>query len=913
MKSRSAIRTESAGASSPQQRLSDPVVSPGSTATATPMMAQYWEIKSQYPDCLLFYRMGDFFELFFADAEIASAALNIHLTKRGKHSGEDIPMCGVPIVRAEEYLHKLIAQGHRVAVCEQLENPAEAKKRGGKSVVQRGVVRLVTPGTITEDGLLNVRASNFLTAAYREPGGGFAHASLDISTGEFVIGSGPAHGASGELARLAPSEILLSDEDGETGKAAQTGFSEAAQTPLPRAYFNATAGEAALKSALGVGHLDAFGAFSRGELAAAGALLKYVEITQIGKRPALRPPKKAEATHTMSIDAATRANLELTRSASGAKACSLLEAIDRTLTAAGARALAQRLSAPLVDPNRIAARLDAVGLFFERASLRDQIRDRLKRAPDIARALSRLKLGRGGPRDLGLVRDGLRTARAIAQYLEAAMPASRDLANAPVVASDLADIARDLAAARLPVADAFDAALADELPILLRDGGCVREGFRADLDDARRLSSDGRSVIAGLQAKYVEQTGVKTLKVRHNNVLGYFIEIPASAARVLNAAPHDGVFQHRQTVSNAMRFMTPELAEIEARMAVASERALSIEAEVFDTLAAAIMSEEIALGALAAALGDLDCICALAALAEEQGYVRPVVDGSAAFCIVGGRHPVVEQALKRERGPAFIGNDCQLGQAARLWILTGPNMAGKSTFLRQNAVLAVMAQMGSFVPAASAHIGVVDKLFSRVGASDDLARGRSTFMVEMVETAAILHQATERSLVILDEIGRGTATFDGLSIAWACLEYLHDVNRCRALFATHYHELTSLPGRLPNASNATMAVKEWKDEIVFLHQVRTGAADRSYGVQVAKLAGLPGAVVDRARAVLKVLEEAGETRKAVSMHETLPLFAAAHKPAPQPSPVVDALKAINPDALTPRQALDALYRLKELE
>ncbi len=881
---------------------------------ATPMMAQYWEIKAGHPDCLLFYRMGDFFELFFSDAEIAAQALGITLTKRGKHSGEDIPMCGVPVVRAEEYLHKLIAQGHRVAVCEQLEDPAEAKKRGGKSVVQRGVVRLVTPGTITEDGLLDVRASNFLTAAFGEPGGGFAHASLDISTGEFLIGATAAQEASGELARLAPSEILLSDDDEETGKAAaQAGFPEAAQTPLPRAYFSAMAGEAALKAALGVGHLDAFGAFSRGELAAAGALLKYVEITQIGKCPAIRPPKKCEAAETMCIDAATRLNLELTRSASGVKGSSLLEAIDRTLTAAGARELAQRLAAPLIDLDRISARLDAVALFVERASLRGQIRDRLKRAPDIARALSRLKLGRGGPRDLGLIRDGLRTAKAIADDLSAALPATPDLINAPAVASDLAKITTNLAAARLPASHALDAALGDDLPILLRDGGCVREGFRADLDEARRLGSDGRSVIAALQAKYVEQTGVKTLKVRHNNVLGYFIETPASAARGLAQPPHDALFQHRQTVSSAMRFSTPELSQIESRMAVAAEHALAIEVEVFDALAAAVMADERALGGLAAALGELDCVCALATLAEEQRYVRPVVDGSRSFRIEGGRHPVVEQALKKARGPAFIGNDCQLGADVRLWILTGPNMAGKSTFLRQNAVLAVMAQMGAFVPAASAHIGVVDKLFSRVGASDDLARGRSTFMVEMVETAAILHQATERSLVILDEIGRGTATFDGLSIAWACLEYLHDANRCRALFATHYHELTSLPGRLTHAANATMAVKEWKDEIVFLHQVRAGAADRSYGVQVAKLAGLPAPVVDRARAVLKVLEDAGETRKAASLHDMLPLFVAAQKPSPQYSPIVDALKAINPDALTPRQALDALYRLKELE
>ncbi|MDX2263601.1 MAG: DNA mismatch repair protein MutS [Hyphomicrobiales bacterium] len=867
------------------------------STTATPMMAQYLAIKAQHPDCLLFYRMGDFFELFFEDAEKASAALGIVLTKRGKNGGEDIPMCGVPVVRAEEYLHKLIGLGFRVAVCEQLENPAEAKKRGHKAVVERGVVRLVTPGTITEDGLLDARANHFLTAMWSD-GDRVAHASLDLSTGEFLIGSAEGHAGAGELARLAPREILVSDGDDAR--------SAAAETRLPRAYFNANAGEAAMKAALGVAALDAFGGFAKAELAAVGALLKYVEITQIGKLPAIRPPRRAEAAETMAIDAATRASLCLTHGASGARSGSLLAAIDRTVTAAGARELAQRLSAPLTDPARINARLEGVAFFQGRGGLRDRLRAALKTAPDMARALSRLKLGRGGPRDLGALRDGFACAREIF----AALPRE----NAPdAVQSIAARLGKPLASAQ-----ALCDALGDDLPILLRDGGFLRPGYRADLDEARALAQDGRSVIAALQGKYVDATGVRALKVKHNNVLGYFIEVPASAARTLSQPPHAALFQHRHTVANAMRFVTPELSRIEADMAIAGERALAIETEAFAELSAAVIAEERAICEAAEALAELDCLTSLAELGDEQGYARPVVDASLAFRIEGGRHSVVEQALKAARGPAFIANDCQL-EAARLCILTGPNMAGKSTFLRQNALIAILAQMGSFVPAKAAHIGVVDKLFSRVGASDDLARGRSTFMVEMVETAAILHQATERSLVILDEIGRGTATFDGLSIAWACLEHLHDVTRCRALFATHYHELTALTDRLPNAANATMAVKEWRDDIVFLHQVRPGAAKASYGVQVGKLAGLPAPVVQRARAILADLE--ARARRNASA-QALPLFAAATEPLmaaepPQPpltppSPLEEALAAINPDELSPREALDALYRLKQI-
>ena len=877
---------------------------------ATPMMAQYASIKAANPDCLLFYRMGDFFELFFEDAVAASRALGIQLTKRGKHQGEDIPMCGVPVVRSDEYLQKLIAAGFRIAVCEQLEDPAEAKKRGGKSVVKRDVIRLVTPGTITEDALLDAGANNYLTALFRGAGedGTYALASADISTGECLVGECPAADLAGELARLAPKEVLLGAAiDGDRKLRAMIEGLGAALTPLPDAYFSSQGGAAALKRELGVAALDAFGSFSRNELSAFAALLKYIEITQIGQKPVLRPPRRAGGNSLLMIDAATRANLELVRSLGGRKQGSLLFAIDRTATSAGARELANRLSSPLVSAPEINARLDAVAFLIDRQMLRAQLRDVLKAAPDIARALSRLSLGRGGPRDLGALHDGLGAARDLA----------RRLGEADGAPAEITAILTRLAAEDGGLYDQLAAALAEELPHLKRDGGFIRSGFRADLDENRASRDNSRGVIATLQTRYANETGIKALKVRHNNILGYFIEVTANTAGPLLKAPHSERFRHRQTMANAVRFTTEELASAEARIMGAAERALAIELECFDTLSSLAVANEHALCSMAAALAELDVYAALAELAEEQNYARPDVDASSAFRIEGGRHPVVEQALKKARSGPFIANDCDLSKR-RLWLVTGPNMAGKSTFLRQNALIAILAQMGSYVPARSAHIGVADRVFSRVGASDDLARGRSTFMVEMVETAAILNQATDRSVVILDEIGRGTATFDGLSIAWAAVEHLHDINKSRALFATHYHELTEVADKLDGATNVTVSVKEWKDNIVFLHEVVAGAADRSYGIQVAKLAGLPPALISRARQVLAKLEKSqGKARGGL---EELPLFAMlaapvekpAPPPPPAPNPIAEALATIDPDRMTPRDALEALYRLKNL-
>jgi DNA mismatch repair protein MutS len=886
---------------------------------ATPMIAQYLEIKAANADCLLFYRMGDFYELFFEDAEIASRALGIALTKRGKHLGQDIPMCGVPVHAADDYLQRLIATGNRVAVCEQIEDPAEARKRGPKAVVQRDVVRLVTPGTLTEETLLDARSHNFLTALFRAPAKdgaetAYALASLDISTGELLASSASASDLAGELARLRPGEVLLGDDlAGDAALRCQIEEVPAALTPCPRAHFDSVSGERALKARLGVAALDAFGEFTRAELAALAGLLTYVEITQVGRAPLLRPPRKEIAGSLLIIDAATRANLELTRSNHGTRAGSLLAAIDRTVTAAGARELASRLASPLTDPAALNARLDAVAYLADGPVLRHDLREALKAAPDLARALARLALGRGGPRDLGAIRDAIGAAHDLAAQL-------LRTGEALGLPRDLMAIAERLAAAPGQVEQSLSGTLDDTLPVNARDGGFIRDGANGDLDEHRRLRDGSRQVIAGLQATYAEGTGIKSLKVRHNNVLGYFVEVTALHGPVLTKSPHAELFIHRQTLANVVRFSTPELAELEARITQAADRALALELEIFAGLAAEVLADEAGLAAASAALAELDHYAGLAELAVEQNYVRPEIDQSLVFVVEEGRHPMVEQTLRRSAGASFVGNDCRLGTGdgadTRILLVTGPNMAGKSTFLRQNALIVVLAQSGCFVPARSAEIGIVDRLFSRVGAADDLARGRSTFMVEMVETASILNQASGRSFVVLDEIGRGTATFDGLSIAWATLEYLHEVNRARVLFATHYHELTALADKLDGAANATVEVKEWRDEIVFLYRVVMGAADRSYGIHVAKLAGLPGPVLARANEVLSALERADGRPKPSALAEDLPLFQAAKgRGTLEPdraTAIEQALAAISPDAMTPKEALEALYRLKAL-
>ncbi|WP_334160832.1 DNA mismatch repair protein MutS [Phenylobacterium sp.] len=886
---------------------------PDPAAGASPVMAQFFEAKARQPDALVFFRMGDFYELFFEDAQKAAAALGITLTARGQHAGAPIPMAGVPAHAMEAYLAKLVRAGFKVALCEQMEDPAEAKKRGSKSVVRRDVVRVVTPGTLTEDGLLDARGANRL-AAVAVRAGSAAVASVELSTGEVEVLATGVSGLASALAALGPSEILVpdrlfSDEAVNQALKAAGGFVQ----PLPQALAEPAASEARLKRLYGVETLDGFGTLTGAEVSALGLIAAHLETTQAGRLPALSAPRRAGETDVMAIDPATRASLEIERAQSGGRDGSLLSAIDRTVTAPGARLLAARLARPLLDPAAIDARLDAVAWFCEQRGQRQRLRDQLKGLGDMARALSRLALGRGGPRDLGCLRDGLVAAEAVV----ALFAQTRDpLVNPPgEIAGALAALNPDLHADLLAFRDLLCAGLGADLPALARDGGFVAAGVRPELDRARALRDDSRRVIAQLEARLAQESGV-ALKVRHNAVLGYFVETTAKAAEPLMAAPLNATFIHRQTLANQVRFTTVELAELDAKIAQAAERALAIELETFEAWREAAREVAPAIQAAAEAAARLDVAAACAEWADDVGAVRPVVDRSTAFEAEAARHPVVETAVRRA-GEAFTPNDCRLDGAGaggpRLSIVTGPNMAGKSTFLRQNALLAVLAQAGCFVPAKRLRLGVVDRLFSRVGAGDDLARGRSTFMLEMVETAAILTQATPRSLVILDEIGRGTATYDGLAIAWACAEALHEVNRCRALFATHYHELAVLEGRLAYVANLSLRAKEWNGDLIFLHEAGPGPADRSYGVQVAKLAGVPPAVVARAKDVLERLErEAG----APAHLEDLPLFAAAAEASSAdragPSPVEEALKALDPDGMSPREAMDALYKLKGL-
>jgi DNA mismatch repair protein MutS len=866
------------------------------------MMAQFLEIKEGYPSALLFYRMGDFYELFFDDAVAAAQALDITLTKRGKHQGADIPMCGVPVHAAEGYLLNLIRKGFRVAVCEQLENPQEAKKRGAKSVVKRGVVRLVTPGTLTEDTLLHPRESNFL-ASFVQVRDQSCLSWVDISTGDLRYSPCPPVRLGPELARLAPAEVLVAEgASNEFLEIIQE--SSASATELPQDVFDSSAGADKICKAYGVGDLGGLGEFGRADIAAISGLIEYLSATQKGQLPLLRRPVCEARDDFVAIDAATRKNLELTQTLSGEKSGSLLSVVDRSVTAAGARLLFRRITTPSQRLATIEERASAVAFFCGQSGLRDAVRSGLKQLPDVERALGRVALERSGPRDLLALGNGIVQAAQVHALL-----AQHDL---PLPLQNAANDLKGFEA----LSDELGRALVSDAPLLARDGGFVATGYSSELDEITALRDEARSVIARMQADYADQSGISSLKIKHNNVLGYFIETTATHAQRMMAAPLSDTFIHRQTTANAVRFTTVELGDIETKILNAAGQATGLELEIFAGLCAKVLDHAAPLQALAVAIAEIDVAAAFSELAMAEGWVRPVLNESRDFIIEQGRHPVVEAAIKAQAETVFVANDCNLTSTEdMIWLLTGPNMAGKSTFLRQNALIALLAQAGSFVPAARAEIGIVSQIFSRVGAADDLARGRSTFMVEMVETAAILNQADDRALVILDEIGRGTSTYDGLSIAWATLEHLHDVNQCRALFATHYHELTQLTAKLDRVDNATVTVREYQGDVVFLHEVKKGAADRSYGVQVAKLAGLPQPVLERAKVVLDALER-GEREgysKQKALIDDLPLFSAVATSAPTPSTqskLEEAFNAIQPDSLSAKQALDLIYELK---
>ncbi|MBT0668743.1 DNA mismatch repair protein MutS [Novosphingobium profundi] len=856
---------------------------------ATPMMAQYLALREEAGECLLFYRMGDFFELFFEDAKVASQVLDIALTTRGEHNGAPIPMCGVPVHAAEAYLARLIKAGCRVAIAEQTETPAEAKKRGGsKALVARDIVRFVTAGTLTEEALLEPRRANVLAAAC-EVRGVVGLAACDISTGQMVLEECAPDRFLATLARLGASELVVQD-----------GWALAPEDAIARSghEFSSEGGEERLKGIHGVSTLDGFGAFTRPMLAAAGGLIAYLDHVGRGALPLLLPPEARSGEATLAMDEATRASLEILESAQGTRKGSLIDAVDRCVTGAGARQLAEDLSAPLTDRAAISARLELVGWLHEDPLLREDMRAALRAMPDIGRALGRVVAGRGSPRDLGQLRDGLEGARTIGARLV-------DRNDLPGL---LAALLPDLGG-HGPLIDHFARALVASPPTERGQGGFIAGGYDADLDDLRVTSGNARKAIAALEAKYREDTGVAALKIKHNNVLGYFIEVPARHADTLMQA--ESGFSHRQTMAGAMRFNALALHEEASRITEAGAHALAAEEAHFETLVAEAVAARRAIAATAAALARLDVAAGQAERAAEGNWVRPEVVEGLSLDIEGGRHPVVEAALKAQN-ERFVANDCRLASHDRLWLIGGPNMGGKSTFLRQNALIVLLAQAGGFVPAEAAKIGMVDRLFSRVGASDNLARGRSTFMVEMVETAAILAQATARSFVILDEVGRGTSTYDGLALAWAVAEAVHETNRCRCLFATHYHEMARLAETCEALSLHHVRAREWKGELVLLHELSEGAADRSYGLAVARLAGVPPKVISRAKSVLEKLEKGrAETGGLAAGLGELPLFAAAEEAREEACDSLrEKLRDMDVDALAPRDALEILYDLK---
>lgn len=869
----------------------------------SPAMAQYHGIKSQHPDAILFYRMGDFYEMFHEDAMKASEALGIALTSRGK--GSNIPMCGVPVHSSDSYLQSLIHKGFRVAICEQVEDVEQARKRGSKAIVERQVVRLVTPGTLTEDALLDARHSNHLAAIclIRDK---TAIAWVDLSTGSFRVIECPVGEIGMQLARIDPSEILIPETLPE-GLLDSLRDTRASRTSLPTVSFDSVTAERNLANLFEVRFLDAFGNFSRVEYSVLGAIVSYLSQTQKCRLPQLQPPVQELSKSVMQIDAATRRNLELVRNLTGGRENTLLAVTDMTKTAGGARLLEQRISSPSTNPDLITTRQDTIAYFCNLPDLRQKVTEHMRRIPDISRALSRLCLDRGGPHELASIRSGLVQAGNICRLLS-------DQTDLPdEIRPGLSGIPE-----LQPLVDELESAIVESPPASVSGGGFVNRGYSVKLDEQRVLRDDSRTTIAGLQKRYVDMTGISSLKIRYNNVLGYFIETSSGHAEAMMSSPNDEHFIHRQTLAKAIRFTSADLSETASSILNAEDRARELEREIFERLVNSIVEQASGIAMAATTTARIDVAASLAELAVLHDWCRPIIDTGTGLEISGGRHPVVEQSIHNIGKGSFIANDCMFGDGEtgnRISLVTGPNMSGKSTFLRQNALIVILAQAGSYVPALSARIGVVNSVFSRVGAADELASGRSTFMVEMLETASILHQSDRQSLVILDEIGRGTATFDGLSIAWATLEYLHEAVGCRTLFATHYHELTDLSERLPQQNNLTVDVREIEGELVYMHKVRPGSANRSYGIQVARLAGMPRKVVNRACEVLNQLEGKGPASGGpASMLASLPLFELVddswQEESVKRSRIDERLEAIEPDNLTPIEALNLLYELK---
>jgi len=879
----------------------EPTPSPKSLANASPAMRQYLEAKRQYRDAIVFFRMGDFYEMFYEDALVASRALDLTLTSRAKDAeGGSIPMCGVPYHAAEGYLARLVKKGFRVAICEQVEDPKKAK-----GLVKREVVRVVSPGTFTEGGYLEARESAFMLAiAPPDENGAIGVALLDVSTGEFLAGEyhgrDALQGLADEVAVLRPREILLAASANVADLLPAAMVSATATTKIDDWLFDHATARRALLSQLHTQALDGFGLEPHpAAVRAAGALLQHLRDTQKADLTHIRAIAFKEHADRLVLDPLTIKHLELAESMDGGRAGSLLNEIDRTVTPMGARLLRAWLLRPLVALERIRDRLDAVEDLAFHSTERGKFRDALHAVHDLERLVARTALGTAGPRDLVALRTSLAAVPRLRMLL--------DTLQSPMVTSLVAQL-DDVADVR----DAIEGTLIDEPPALGREGGYVRDGVDSEIDDLRRVSRSGKQIIAEMEEQERTRTGISSLKVRYNRVFGYYIEVSKSN---LHAVPAD--YQRKQTIAGGERFVTPALKDYEEKVLGADERILEREIELFEDLRRRVAGEAPRIQDTARAVASLDVLAGLADTAALHNFVKPHIHDGEDIAIVDGRHPVVERYCP----DPFVPNDTTLDATSRqLVILTGPNMGGKSTYLRQVALICILAQTGSFVPAREAKIGIVDRVFARVGASDNIARGQSTFMVEMQETANILHTATSRSLVILDEIGRGTSTFDGLSIAWAVAEHLATTRRARpkTIFATHYHELTELADTVPGVVNAHVAAREWKDEIVFLRKVVPGRSDRSYGIQVARLAGIPSEVIARARSILAALEQDALARggrptatgAGVDPRQQLGLFE-AHTVS---DAVAGRLRAINVDALTPLEALTLLAALKrELE
>lgn len=870
----------------------------GSLDEMTPMMQQYLTAKRQHPGIIMFFRMGDFYELFFEDARVVASELNIALTTRGKNGGGDIPMCGVPVVSIDYHLAKLVKLGYKVAICEQLETPEEAKKRGYKAIVNRGVTRIVTPGTVTDEAFLSSKEESFLMSIVPfEKNSNIEFVSfavVDVSTDKFVVNTVKPQDFLSVIEQYSPKEVLIPSkyEESEWFKSVKL-YIDGHVTVLPDVKFNKMAEERRLLEYYQVATLESFGISVDSEISACGSIVEYVSVTKCTNTQQLSKPTKISQTKFMIIDAATHRNLEIVHGQNG-KNNTLFQCLDETVTAFGGRCLGSRMVTPIIDKQAINDRLDSVEYFTKNDNLLTQLRQILRGCPDLQRIIVRMKFGKFSPRDIGSIKQGIYV---LSQIINSIKDSEFRLEN-KFSHLDLPDFSE--------LFDTLSKAVFDDLPVQYKEGAIIRDGYSSELDDLKNLVNNGKGLISDLQVKYASQNGISTLKIKNNNILGWYIEIPLSQK---GKAPPE--FIHKQTLVNNVRYVTEELVDLQEKLLSASSELVNLESKLINELVELITARSEDFDAAIDYLCRLDIALSMAYIAGMRGYTRPELTEEKVLKIEGGRHPVLELLVDD-----FISNDCDLCDSSRISILTGPNMAGKSTYLRQNALIILMAQIGSFVPANQALIGITDRLFSRIGASDDLAKGRSTFMVEMIETASILNQATDKSFVILDEVGRGTSTYDGISIAWAVVDHIYKINRCRTIFATHYMELTSIKNDIPEMKCQTLKVHESKGKVVFCHSIIDGIADKAYGVYVAKLAGLPKTVVSKANSLLNKLEKY-RISNTKTVGEQLSIFSSNNYDEPEEieetpdfSEVIDSIKSVDLNDMTPRAAMEFLYELK---